>query len=478
MRGPRRIHRVKMNHPVSRRHFIFSGALAAGALSLGGCATVRGPRPVSANGKLDVGVIGCGGKGWTDLSEVAGCGENIVALCDVDENSLHHAAKKFPGAKLFRDYRKMLDEFQSLDAVTVSTPDHHHFPAAMRAMARGLHVYVQKPLTHTIWEARQMAIAAREHRVATQMGNQGTSGAWIRETCELIWSGAIGDVTEVHVWTDRPIWPQGKDRPAGEDPVPKNLDWDLWLGPAPVRPFKQRYADVNRDVYHPFCWRGWWDFGTGALGDIACHSMNAPMWALNLGAPLSAEVVQTDEVKKESFPNWSILRWDFPARPEMSAASRIFAPGQAKVHTNGPGTLPAVKMFWYDGGKRPPIVPEMERREWDDNGTLYVGTKGKIYKGRLLPESLMKDFKRPDPTIARVPNENHYKEWVNACKGGQPGCSNFDFAGPLTETVLLGNVALRLGRKVTWDAKHLRVPDCPEAATQIRGEYRKGWESV
>lgn len=457
--------------PVTRRHFIFSSALAAGALSLGGCSTPRGPRRASANERLNMGVIGCGGKGWSDLEGVAACGENIAALCDVDENSLNRAAKKYPGAKLYRDYRRMLDEMKDLDACTISTPDHHHAPAAMRAISRGLHVYVQKPLTHNLWEARQLTLAARRHGVATQMGNQGTSGAWIRDVCELIWSGAIGNVTEVHVWTDRPIWPQGKDRPAGEDPVPKVLDWDLWLGPAPVRPFKRRYPDVDRDVYHPFCWRGWWDFGTGALGDIACHYMNAPMWALHLGAPLSVEVVETDVVKQESFPNWSVLRWEFPQRVAMNAGGLPLVPSDRVGRI-----LPPVKLFWYDGGKRPPLPPEMERREWDDNGTLYVGDKGKIYKGRLLPESRMKDFEAPPHLLPRIENEDHYKNWMRACKGGPAACSNFDFAGPLTETVLLGNVALRLGRSIAWDPKHLRVPDCPEAEAIIRRVYRKGWE--
>ena len=246
---------------------------------------------------------------------------------------------------------------------------------------------------------------------------------------------------------------QGKDRPAGEDPVPKHIDWDLWLGTAPARPYKQRYPDEDRDVYHPFCWRGWWDFGTGALGDIACHAMNAPMWALKLGAPDAVEVVETAEVKKESFPLWSVIRWDFPAR----------------------GALPPVKMFWYDGGKLPPLPPEMERRQWDNSGLLYVGDKGKIYNGRLLPESRMKDFQRPAPSIPRIENENHYADWLAACRGQRVACSNFDFAGPLTEIALLGNLTLRLGRKIEWDAKHLRARGCPEAAEHIRRAYRAGW---
>jgi len=445
--------------PLTRRQFLIHATLAATVTTLGGCVssqtTVRAvPRRVSPNEKLNIGIIGCGGKGWSDREGV--CGENIVALCDVDEIALQRAAKKHPGAKLYRDYRRMLDEMKELDAVTISTPDHHHAPAAMRAIRRGLHVYVQKPLTHNIWEARQLTEAARRHKVATQMGNQGTSGEEIRRVCEMIWAGAIGPVREVHVWTDRPIWPQGKDRPPGEDPVPKHLDWDLWIGPAPMRPFKDKYPDVDRHVYHPFCWRGWWDFGTGALGDIGCHTINAPMWALKLGPPSSVEVVDTAEVKKESFPLWSIIRWDFPAR----------------------GELPPVKLFWYDGGKLPPKPPEMEDRKLADNGIIYIGEKGKIYAGRLLPESRMKEFTPPPPTIPRVPGGNHYEDWIIACKGGRPACSNFDFAGPLTETVLLGNIALRLGRKIYWDSRRLRAIGCPEADAHIRRAYRKGWELV
>ena len=443
-----------MKQVFNRRRFLVSGALAAGAAALGGCATpwsVRYPRRLAANEKLNIGIIGCGGKGDEDSRGVSG--EHIVALCDVDEHSLQQAAKQFPGAQLYRDYRRMLDEVRNLDAVTVSTPDHHHFPAAMRAIQRGLHVYVQKPLTHSIWEARQLAAAARRHRVATQMGNQATSGAGIRQLVELIGAGTIGQVRAVHIWTDRPIWPQGRDRPAGADPVPKHLDWDLWLGPAPVRPFKDKYPDVDRHVYHPFCWRGWWDFGTGALGDIGCHTLNHPMWALKLGAPESVEVVDAAEVKPESFPSWSIIRWDFPAR----------------------GELAPVKLFWYDGGKLPPKPPEMEKREWADNGALYIGDQGQLYQGRLLPEALMKDFQRPAPTIPRIENEDHYQDWLIACKGGRPACSNFDFAGPLTETVLLGNVALRLGKKIAWDAQRLRVPNCRAADALLRRAYRKDW---
>ena len=388
------------------------------------------------------------------MEGVAAAGENIVALCDVDQIVLDRAAKKFPKAKVYRDYRKMLDEVRELDAVTVSTPDHHHFPAALRAIERGLHTYVQKPLTHSIWEARQLTLAARKHRVATQMGNQGTSSEGIRQLVEMMEAGAIGQVREVHIWTDRPIWPQGKPRPAGADPIPKHLDWQQWLGPAPERPFKDKYPDVDRHVYHPFCWRGWWDFGTGALGDIGCHALNHPMWALKLGAPDSVEVLETSGmVQNDCYPSWSVIRWDFPARGD-------FAP---------------LKLFWYDGGKLPPRQEELGSRNYSDNGQLYIGDKGKYYAHRLWPDALQKDFKRPAPTLPRIPEENHYKDWLIACRGGRSACSNFDFAGPLTETVLLGNIALRLGKKLAWDAKRLRVPGCPEADPLIRRAYRKGW---
>ena len=441
-----------MQPSLSRRQFIHTATLAAGAAALAGCATPpRGPRRLPPGAKLKLGIIGCGGKGWSDLEGVAG--EDIVALCDVDERALQHAAKRIPGARLFRDYRVMLNEVADLDGVTISIPDHQHAPAALRAMARGLHVYVQKPLTHTVREARLMTEAARRHGVATQMGNQGASSHATRELYEWMATDPIGPVRELHAWTDRPIWPQGKDRPAGTDPVPAHLDWDLWLGPAPERPYVRRYPDVDRDVYHPFCWRGWWDFGTGALGDIACHTLHAPAKALELGPPERVELVDRSDDKPESFPAWSIIRWDFPAR----------------------GRHPALKLYWYDGGRKPPLPAEMARGEWDDNGVLFVGDTGKIYRNRLIPETRMKDLQRPTPTLPRVPNEDHYQDWLAACRGGPPACSNFDIAGPLTETVLLGNVALRLRRALTWDPRRLRVPGVPAADALLRGAYRTGW---
>ena len=441
-----------MRQLLSRREFVLSSAVATGA-ALSGCLSPRiaRPRRIAPGAKLKIGIIGCGGKGWSDLEGVAG--EEIVALCDVDARALERAAKRCPAARTFRDYRALLAEVDELNAVTVSIPDHQHAPAALRAMARGLHVYVQKPLTHTVLEARWMARMAQRHGVATQMGNQGASSDGTRALCELIASDAIGPVREVHAWTDRPIWPQGKDRPAGADPVPAHLEWDLWLGGAPTRPFVRRYPDEDRDVYHPFCWRGWWDFGTGALGDIGCHTLHAPAVALQLGAPTRVEVLDAAEAKPESFPKWSVLRWDFPAR----------------------GAHPPLQLFWYDGGKKPPLPEEMKGGEWAEGGVLYVGDRGKIYRDRLIPEARMKDFQRPAPTLPRIPGENHYEDWLTACRGGRPASSNFDIAGPLTETVLLGNVALWLRRTIEWDAQRLRVAGLPEADALIRGAYRAGW---
>jgi predicted dehydrogenase len=440
---------------ITRRQFLTNSALAVGAATLGGCATplrtVRSvPRRVSPNEKLNIGIIGCGGKGWSDAEGVAG--ENIVALCDVDENALNHAAQRYPGASLHRDYRRMLDTVKHLDAVTVSTPDHHHAPAAMRAITRGLHVYVQKPMAHSLSEVRKLTEAARRHRVATQMGNQGQSSEEIRRLVEMIQSGVIGPVHEVHIWTNRPIWPQGVGRPAGADPVPRHLDWDLWLGPAPVRPFKAKYPENGRDVYHPFCWRGWWDFGTGALGDIGCHVLNHPQWALQLGLPESVEVVDASEAKPESAPAWSILRYRFPRR----------------------GALPPVTLYWYDGGKLPVKPPEMESREFGEGGMLFVGERGKMLNGRLIPEVRMNECTPPPKTIPRV--ADHYRDWLVACKGGRPSCSNFATAGPLTEMVLLGNIALRLRRTIHWNGERLHSLFYSEADPYIRRTYRQGWE--
>jgi hypothetical protein len=340
----------------------------------------------------------------------------------------------------------------------------------MRAIHAGKHVYCQKPMTHAISEARALTKAAREFKVRTQMGNQGHSDEGIRQACEMIWSGAIGKVTEAHCWTNRPIWPQGRDRPAGSDPVPANLDWNLWLGPAPERPFVSKWPDEATGggrgagrrgaVYHPFSWRGWWDFGCGALGDMACHVMDGANWALKLGAPTTVELVDSSPLHTEMAPVWSIIKYQFPEREG----------------------LPPCTLTWYDGGKLPEKPKEMEAEKFEQSGTLFIGDKGKMIiseysaRPRLLPESSMADYKKPDKTIPRVRGNNPYLNFIDACKGGDPACSNFDVSGPFTEVVLLGNLALRLGKKLEWDGPNMRVKNVKEANQFVHASYRKGWE--
>jgi predicted dehydrogenase len=452
---------------INRRHFIYTSSLAAGALAAGLTPCLSRPNYKSPNEKLDIAGVGANGRAAGDLEAVSG--ENIVALCDVDANSLAEALKKYPGARPYTDYRVMLEKEKTIDAVTVATPDHHHAPAAIRAIRAGKHVYVEKPLTHTVWEARQLTLAARQYGVATQMGNQGHCGDGIRELCEMIWSGVIGQVREVHCWTDRPKgwWMQGLLRPPGSDPIPSHLDWDKWIGPAPMRPYlhqwpKELQKPYGKNVYHPANWKGWWDFGCGAIGDMACHIMDCPQMALKLGPPDTVELISSSERVPEMAPLQSVLRFQFPARAAM----------------------PPCALTWYDSGQKPPRPAEMEAAELEDNGSLFIGDKGKIFCGsygakpRLLPESSMADYKRPPKIIARVPGNSPHQDWIRACKGGPPPCSNFDISGPFVEWVLLGNVAIRLGlgQKLQWDSPHLRVTNAPEAEAFIHGPYRQGWE--
>jgi predicted dehydrogenase len=381
--------------------------------------------------------------------------QNIVALCDVDDTQAARTYEQYPNAKKYRDYRVMLDKKKDIDAVVVSTPDHMHAPISMAAIKLGKHVYCEKPLTHTIYEARMLAKAAREAKVATQMGNQGHAGEGVRLVCEWIWDGAIGPVRHVHIWTDRPLnwWPQGVDRPADSPPVPSTLDWDLWLGAAPQRPYNPAYA--------PFKWRGWWDFGCGALGDMACHIIDAPVWALKLGVPTSVQASST-KVNGETAPLASMIDYEFPAR----------------------GDMPPVRVTWYDGGLKPQRPEELEngRQMGDkDGGVLFVGDKGTIMglgqsvgSPRIIPETKMQAYKRPAPSIPRSPG--HHQEWIEACKGGKPAGSNFDFAGPMTETVLLGNIAIRTGQKLYWDSENMKITNLPEANEFITKQYRSGYE--
>jgi len=405
---------------------------------------VLGDKEATApSNKLNIACIGTGGMGGTHVREAAT--QNLVALCDVDETRI--PGKKHPQARTFQDYRKMFDAMaKSIDAVYVATPDHHHAFATMAAIQLGKHVYCQKPMTHSVYEARRVAEAARAAKVATQMGNQGMSGEDTRVLCELIGAGAIGHVREVHIWTDRPVkwWPQGVPRPADTPPVPANLDWDTWIGPAPMRPYNP--------AYHPFKWRGWWDFGTGALGDIALHAIPPVAWALKLGRPVAIEAEHSGH-NGDSFPAWSIIRFEYPQR----------------------GDLPPVKLVWYDGGKKPPRPEELDpsRGELPGNGRILVGDKGKIYGTRLIPEAKMKELKPPPKTLPRVPS--HYEDWFTACKGGRPACSNFDFIGPIAEGVMAGNIALKLGKRIEWDGEAMKARNCPEADALVKREYRKGW---
>jgi predicted dehydrogenase len=382
--------------------------------------------------------------------------ENIVALCDVDDAYAAETFKKYPRAKTYRDFRRMLERQRNIDAVIVATPDHTHAVLSKFAMKMGKHEYSQKPMTRTVYEARMLTEAARKYKVVTQMGNQGHSDEGVRLICEWIWDGAIGPVREVHAWTDRPFWPQGIDRPKDTPPVPSTLDWDLWLGPVPERPYNPAYL--------PFKWRGWWDFGCGALGDMACHVMDPIFAALKLGYPTQVQA-SSSKVNSETAPVASIVHYSFPARRGM----------------------PPVKVTWYDGGLMPALPDELElERKLNDSGVIFVGDKGKLtchtYSNspRLIPETKMQEYKRPPKTLPRIPNgrDGHEQDWVRACKGGKPACSNFDYAGPMTESVVLGNLAIRMGRNVrlNWDGQNMKVTNNePDANKYVNEPYRKGW---
>ncbi len=468
-----------MTRKTSRRRFIGqSAALGAGV----GFWTGIGPQVNAQQSALQApaaACIGVGGKGGSDTSHISEQGVSIVGLCDVDGGRLKKKGREFRDAKQFTDFREMLDQLGSkVDIVTVSTPDHTHATAAIRAMRMKKHVYCQKPLTWSIREARMMRETAKEMGVVTQMGNQGTSENGLREAVEVIRSGAIGDVSEVHVWSNRPIWPQGIGRPAGEDALPENLNWDAWIGPAPMRPYKQ-------GVYHAFKWRGWVDFGTGALGDMACHTTNMPVMALNLWDPIAVTAVKNPGIfEGETFPGSSSLLFEFPERDGLSACN----------------------FHWYDGGNLPSddilkqlpakfqerIAKQKKTPDRKTSGAVLVGSKGLLFSGNdygaeydLLPGDKFKDFKLPEQSLPRIPfkgagDQRHKWEFVSAVKGEyEPGTmSNFGYAGRLTETILVGNLAMRAGegQRIEWNAKELMSPNVPEVNKFVSREYRSGWE--
>jgi predicted dehydrogenase len=459
-----------------RRRFLQQASLAGVGFWIAGSSGRSVAR--SANDRMRFACIGVGGKGSSDTDQVANFGD-LVAICDIDEKRLGVKAERFPGAKKYIDFRKLFDEMaKQVDAVVVSTPDHTHAVAAVMAMRLGKHVYCQKPLAHSAWEARLMRDTARQYKVATQMGNQGTASDGFRRGVEMIRAGVIGPVREVHVWTNRPFkyWKQAPDlvvRPTETPPVPAHVHWDLFLGPAPVRPYAP--------VYHPHDWRGWWDFGTGALGDMACHTANLPFMGLQLGLP-TAVSAQSSEVNPETYPAWATITYEFPAR----------------------GDQPPVKLTWYEGakdGKRNLPAEELFLgKKPSDSGSLLIGDKGRLYSPddyglvqELLPEKNFESYRAPKPTFARmdpprgmvkgnkdisgtIRDQNHKWEWTRAIEGHQPALSNFDYAATLTEAMLLGNVAVRVGKRLEYDAETQTCKNCPEAAAYIKPVFREGWK--
>jgi predicted dehydrogenase len=447
------------DHLFSRRHF-FVGSLLAGAVPVGGFGSVRSLKQLgykSPNEKLNIAAVGAGGKGYSDIT---GCKtENIVALVDPDEKRASRAFTEYPNAAKYKDFRRMFDkETNNIDAVTVSTPDHMHGTVAMWAMARGKHVYCQKPLTRTVWEAAELTKGAARYGVATQMGNQGYSNEGARECCEIIWNGDIGDVKEVHAWTNRPegYWLQGPEVEPKEEAVPPTLDWDAWLGDVEMRPFSSAYLPIK--------WRGFPEFGCGAVGDMACHILGTPNMALRLTAPVSVECVEQEGKGKYTFPKKSVLRWDFPAR----------------------GKMPPVSIFWHDGMKKQPDIQGVPPGELlgdkDINGSIFLGDKGMVTTGcygertRLVPASKMADYKMPAPFLTRSPG--HYRDWIRAAKGGEPACSNFSIAGPFVQWMLLGVIAMKFEGKLMWDAEKMRFTNNNEANTYLKPKFRKGWKFV
>ncbi len=502
---------------LSRRHF-FYGSLLAGAVPRGGFGSTPSLKMMgykSPNEKLNVASIGAGGKATSDI---AGCAptENIVALCDVDDKSAARVYQRYEKLPKYKDFRQMLDkEGNGIDAVIVAIPDHMHATAAMHCIERGKHVYVQKPLCRTIWEAHQLMDAANKYKVATQMGNQGYSNEGTRQLAEIIWNGDVGNVGEVHAWTDRPMWPQGLTEIPPEDPVPATLDWDSWLAMANPRPFTiggKGYPNQYGNFYQPFNWRGFYDFGCGALGDMACHILGAPNLALKLAnrPPTKVECVSKEGTSSFMFPKKSVIRFDFPAL----------------------GSMPPVKLFWYDGLKENPkiegvppgeVIGDLGRivRPGQENqapgrgrgmgfprqepggpigpvfkyeegvtyqpsrvpdGSLFVGDKGMVTTGtygentRLIPVEKMKDYHMPPQLLTRSPG--HYRDWIRACKGGDPACSNFNVAAPFVEWMLLGVIALRVEGPIEYDPSKMKITNNADANKYLKPFIRKGWSFV
>jgi len=527
-----------MDSGFTRRHF-FYGSVLAGAVPAGGFGSVPSLKALgykSPNEKLNIAAIGAGGRAVPDISGCAG--ENIVALADPDEKRAEATYKRFEKAPKYKDFRRMLDkEANHIDAVIIATPDHMHGTAAMWSMERGKHVFVEKPLTRTVWEARQLTKAAARYQVATQMGNQGYSNDGARVASEIIWSGEIGQVTEVHAWTTRPIWPQGMVEVPKEEPVPSPLDWDAWLGIANLRPYTSGGFDSaaaapepasgapgsrspRYGFYLPFNWRGFFDFGCGPLGDMACHILGAVNMALLLGAPTSVEVVKQEGKSSFAFPKKSVTVFEFPARKNMAAVKVYWYDAATGPMYRPPGIAESEPLIGGEGafGRRPPMpgmgpggvragAPAAARpgagmrgaaagpggagtapgagarggpggfagRE----GVVFVGDKGVLTTDtygasvRLLPEARHKEYKLPPELLTRSPG--HYRDWIRACKGGEPACSEFSVAGPFTEWVVMGVIALHFEGKLRWDSAKMRFTNNQEANRYVKPAFRKGW---
>jgi len=509
-----------MRDSFSRRRF-FYGSLLAGAVPAAGFGSSPSLKALgykSPNEKLNIASIGAGGKAASDIAACAET-ENIVALCDVDETRAAPIYRQFPKVPKYKDFRQMLEkEKGTVDAVIVAIPDHMHATAALAAMELGKHVYVQKPLARTVAECRALRDAARRYKVATQMGNQGYSNEGTRQCAEMIWAGEIGGVTEVHAWTNRPVWPQGLPELPPEGPVPATFDWDLWLGIAAMRPYSDQYA--------PFNWRGLYDFGCGSLGDMACHILGAANVALELGSPKSVECIAQEGRSKYYYPSKSSIRYDFPARGPMPPVKIFWSdamqaqpeirgvpaseflgdmrrwrvPGAARTESTNPfiqGQIFTDAYLESGAGPEPPSEPPPPADPSDSNarldaqvsrltqrgsnGSLFVGDKGMITTGtygewtRLLPMERMRGYKWPAEFLTRSPG--HYRDWIRACKGGDPACSNFEVAAPFTEWLLLGVLALHFDGRLEWDAEKMRITNNADANRLLHPAVRRGWRA-
>jgi predicted dehydrogenase len=448
----------------SRRNFVKGAAVSAGLFSIVPRHVLGGAGYTAPSDKITLGGIGIGGVGHPQLKSCQEAGFEIVALCDVDDVHAKKSYDHFPQARRYRDFRELIArEGDKADAIYCGTPDHSHAIIALEALRAKKHLCCVKPLTRTVEECRAVVAAAQTAGTATQVTAQPNTSESGCRTTELIQAGAIGDVHEVHVWSYRPVWPQGMvERPQGEDPVPETLDWKMWIGPAPMRPFKAQWPDDNplpkmtpkawggKSVYHPFNFRGWWDFGTGALGDMGCHYLNTPYRALKLRYPTSVHA-STSKLYPESFPLASIVTYDFPAREG----------------------LPELRIVWYDGGLRPPAPKEMGAEPLPDEGVLYIGSQGKMLIDRILDPVLAQKCQSIPRTLLRC--SGTWGEWMEACRGGQPAGCNFNWAGPLTEFVLVGNIALRTGRHLAYDGEAARITNDPEADALLRQPCHNGW---